>query len=192
MSWTFTTDGCPGVVRRPDAQLRIGAHGAFIGADVLAAERRRAGLVDGGRASSHRHVHRQAPQRGNDPDRLRVTGQPSAGAFAVRYFDGSTDVTNRVVAGTFRSLELAPGAAASLRVVVTVAANARAGAVTSRLVTAASVAEPSTVDGVRFTVRRGLAARTTEATPALDAELDELLARPDAARWIQVCQLDQG
>ena len=193
-SWTFTTDGCAGTVRRPDAQLRIGAHGAFIGADVLAATGAGQGWTAAaapGRTATFTVKLRNA---GTDPDRLQVTGRPGVPGFAVRYFNGAADVTNRVVAGTFRTGQLAPGAAAALRVVVTVGANAPAGARTTRLVTAASVADDAAVDGVRFTVRRVAprAGRATEVAPVLEAELDELLARPDAARWIQVCQLDQS
>ena len=130
---------------------------------------------------------------GTDPDRLAVDGQAGVPGFAIRYFDRTTNVTNRVVAGTYRSRVLAPGTAASLRVVATVGPRARVGARTTRLIQVASVATPSTVDGVKLTVRRAArrAGRSTEVAPALDAELDELLARPDAARWIQVCQLDQ-
>jgi len=193
-SWTFTTDGCPGIVRRPDAQLRIGARGAFIGADVLTANGAGQGWTTTaapGRTATFTVKLRNA---GTNPERLAVDGQAGVPGFAIRYYDGAADVTNRVVAGTYRSRQLAPGASASLRVVTTVGANARVGARTARLIEVASVAEPSTVDGVRFTVRRAAsgAGRALEVTPALDAELDELLARPDAARWIQVCQLDQN
>jgi len=194
MSWTFTTDGCPGVVRRPDAQLRIGAHGAYIGADVLTAAGAGQGWTTAaapGRTATFTIALRNA---GTDPDRLTVDGQAGVPGFSVRYVNGTTDVTNRVVAGTFRTGELAPGAAASLRVTVTVGPRAAVGARTTRLVRVASDAEPSTVDGVKLTVRRAAAGtgRSIEVSPALEAELDELLARPDAARWIQVCQLDQG
>jgi hypothetical protein len=194
-SWTFTTDGCPGIVRRPDAQLRIGNHGAFIGADVLSAT----GLgqewttsAAPGRTATFTVKLRNA---GSDPDRLRVTGQRSVPGFRIRYFAGATDITGQVGAGTYRTAVLDPGASANVRVVVEVLRHGGANGVdeeTERLVTARSVAVPTQVDGVRFDVIRDLSGRSVEAGPVADAQIEALLASPDAARWIQVCQLGES
>jgi hypothetical protein len=194
-SWTFTTDGCPGIVRRPDAQLRIGNHGAFIGADVLGAT----GLgqewttsAAPGRTATFIVKLRNA---GSDPDRLRVTGQRSVPGFRIRYFAGATDITGQVGAGTHRTAVLDPGASANVRVVVEVLRHGGVNGVdeeTERLVTARSVAVPTQVDGVRFDVLRDLSGRSVEAGQVADAQIEALLANPDAARWIQVCQLGES
>jgi len=188
--WTFTTDGCPGTVRRPDAQLRIGATGAFIGADVLGATGTGQGWtarVRPGRTATFTVKLRNA---GNAADRLRVLGQRSSGPFTVRYLEGSRDVTAAVVAGTYRTRPLAAGASRPLRMEVTVAPAARSGLRLTRLVKVFSVADDARVDGVRATTAVSSTAEATTGAQPLSAEVQELLARPDAEQWIQICRLD--
>lgn len=189
-SWTFTTAGCPGTVRRPDAQLRIGATGAFIGADVIGANGTGQGWtarVRPGRTATFTVKLRNA---GNAADRLRVQGQGSSGPFTVRYLDGSRNVTAAVVAGDYLTPPLAAGASRPLRVEVAAARTARSGVRLTRLVKAFSAADGARVDGVRATTVVSSTAEAATGPAPLSAEVQELLARPDAERWIQVCQLD--
>ena len=185
-SWTFTTDGCPGDVDRPDLAAKRGATGAFVGDDVYdpgAVGQTRALSAPRGRSAT---FYLRAQNDGNRPDRLRITGQRAASGFGVRYFDGPTDVTARVVAGSYRPM-VNPGGVRTLKVVVTVGRGAVGGSVT-RLVTARSVNDPARVDAVKVTVRRSAAPRRARAeavvTPRLtSAEL------ADAARYVQICQI---
>jgi hypothetical protein len=187
-AWAFRTDGCPDPIVRPDAQLRIGATGAFIGADVFGANgggQEWSVAVPRGRSATFVARFRNA---GTEPDRLRITGQPRQGAVTVRYFQGTQDVTGRVVAGTYRTAVLAPRTAATLRVVMAMAANAGPNAHLTRLITASSEADPSKVDGVRATVTR--ARRSANRAESTEADIEALLADPEAMRLLQVCQLD--
>jgi hypothetical protein len=74
--------------------------------------------------------------------------------FRVRYYAGSTEITNRVVAGTYSINALGPAATRTIQMKVTVKSTAAAGATVSRLVTITSQAETSVKDAVKATVRR--------------------------------------
>jgi len=187
-SWTFTTDGdaCPGPAHRPDLAARRGSTGALVGDDVHGAggagQTRLLRTAAGAAATFSLRLQ----NGGSEPDRLRVQGERTVPNFTVQYFEGNTNVTGRVVAGTYRTPVLAPGGVRTLRLVVTVARQAPAGAAVTRLVTARSVGDTTQVDAVKLTVRRTAAARRrAEATaaPLTDAELAE------AARFAQVCVL---
>jgi hypothetical protein len=64
---------------------------------------------------------------GARPDAFTLAGARSSRRFDVRYFAGATDVTRAVVAGTYRTAALAPGAWTTLRVEVTPTRRARVG-----------------------------------------------------------------
>ena len=82
-------------------------------------------------------------------DALQVSAPGSTAGFTVHYLSGtsgSTDITAAVVAGTYRTAALAPAALKALRLQVTVTAGTAPGTSATWLVTAASVADPTTVD----------------------------------------------
>lgn len=187
-SWTFTTGGaaCPGPAARPDAAAKRGATGAFVGDDVVNPDGQGQGRLLRRPSGSTATYYVRLRNAGSAPDRLRVTGQRSAAGHTVRYFEGSTDVTGRVVAGTYRTPPLAPGAARTLRVTVTVTRRAAVGAQLNRRVTVRSTSDTEQVDAVVVSIRRSATRARPEAAPVrlTDAELAA------AIPYLQFCQLD--
>jgi len=187
-SWTFTTDGCTAPEDQPDLSAKRGATGALVGDDVYGAsgvgQTRLLRTPRGEQATFYVRIEHD----GNRPDRYRITGQRAVPGFGVQYFEGPTNVTARVVAGTYRTPLLGPGGARSLRVVITVGPRAPAGASVTRLITARSANDHEVVDGVKLTVNRATTRARAEALP-VEAVTDEELA--EAARYAQVCLLDQ-
>jgi hypothetical protein len=187
-SWTFTTAGCPGARDQPDLAAKRGATGAFVGDDVhngTAAGQSRLLRTPAGRTAT---FYVRAQNDGNRSDRLRLRASgPAVRGFGVRWFDGNADVTARLVAGTYRTPPLNPGAGRTLRAVVTVGSRAAVGATVTRTVTATSANDGAEVDRLKVMVRRAAAGRArAEAvlTPTLTAaELAE------AAPYLQYCRL---
>jgi len=186
-AWTFTTDGCSAPEDQPDLSAKRGTTGALVGDDVYGAsgvgQSRLLRRARGDRATFYVRIDND----GNRPDRYRITGQRAVPGFGVQYFEGPTNVTARVVAGTYRTPLLAPGGARNLRVVVTVGARAPAGASVTRLVTARSANDQAVVDGVKVTVRRAATRARAESAPLEPLTAEELA---EAARAAQVCLLD--
>ncbi len=89
---------------------------------------------------------------GNTTDSLRMKGTAGNNRFTVRYFNGSTNVTSQVVAGTFQFGSVPANATRTLKVRFTVAANATVGSSRSVLVTATSVGDTAEKDAVKATV----------------------------------------
>ena len=82
-------------------------------------------------------------------DTLTVSAPGSSTGFTARYLQGlsgSTDITAAVVAGTYRTASLTPGAVKSVRLQVTVATGTAAGTSRTWLAIVGSVADPSTQD----------------------------------------------
>jgi hypothetical protein len=89
-------------------------------------------------------------------DGFRLRGAGSTERFRVRYLAGGVDVTAAVVAGTYRTATLAPGASTSLRVKVTPTRRSRDGDRRTVVLRAISLADAAALDrvAVRVTVRR--------------------------------------
>ncbi|MGO4257606.1 aryl-sulfate sulfotransferase [Marmoricola sp. RAF53] len=83
---------------------------------------------------------------------VRLLGTKASKSFDVRYYAGSTDVTRRVVAGTYRSASLAPNATVRLRVVVIRKPGTATGKQQTVTVRATSAAAASAVDRVAMVV----------------------------------------
>jgi hypothetical protein len=79
---------------------------------------------------------------------VKATGTATA-AWTVKYFHGATNITSAVVAGTYRTSSLAPGAAYLITARVTVG---QSGDI-SRLVTVSSVADATKKDAVKFGIK---------------------------------------
>jgi len=185
-SWTFRTDGCPGTVARPDARVRRGDTGAWVGWDVYTAN----GAGQLRSATTARGTSAEFglwfANTGNAPDTFTITDQSAAPGFKVQYFDGATNVTAAVKAGTFQTGELAPGAGHTLRVVVTVKADAANGAKATRLVTARSGVNGAALDTVKVTVKQG----APETAPESSGPVAEVTAETlDAMASVLVCTL---
>ena len=74
--------------------------------------------------------------------------------MTVAYFSGSTNVTAAVVAGTYKTPTLAPGADHRLRMTVTPRAGAPVGAVLTRKVTVSSDNDATVKDVIKAKVTR--------------------------------------
>jgi hypothetical protein len=184
-AWTFTTAGCPGDVDRPDLAAKRGATGAFVGEDVhnaSAVGQSRLLRVPAGRSAT---FYVRAQNDGNRPSRVRMNGLgPATRGFRVRYYDGATDVTARLVAGTYRTPLLNPGGSRTLKVVVTVGTTAAVGSSITRTVSGISSNDGNAVDRVKLIVRRAASGRARpEVATFTDAELAE------SAAYVQACLL---
>ena len=88
-------------------------------------------------------------------DTLRVRGAGSTSRFTVRYRDAEGhDITAAVVAGTYTTPTLAPGATHKVKITVTVLRTAPVGASLDRTLKTTSVTQPSVWDKVRASTRR--------------------------------------
>ena len=75
-------------------------------------------------------------------------------AYAVKYYAGRTDITAKVVAGSYRTASLAAGAAVLITLKATTKTTAAAGSTVTRLVTITSVGSGSKKDAVKFVAKR--------------------------------------
>jgi hypothetical protein len=74
--------------------------------------------------------------------------------YTVTYWKGTTDITTKVVNGTYRTKTLDPGGSTVIKAKVKFKAAATVGLEVRRLVTIYSVAEPRRLDAVEFTGKR--------------------------------------
>jgi hypothetical protein len=88
-------------------------------------------------------------------DRFTVAATGAAASkYKVTYFRGTTNITTAVVAGTYQTANLAPGATTSITAKVKVLTGATASSKVVRLVRISSVGDPASIDAVKFTGRR--------------------------------------
>ncbi|MBL8775187.1 MAG: 6-bladed beta-propeller [Acidimicrobiales bacterium] len=141
-----------GPLPQPDGSIRVGTTGAFAGDNIHNTSGRgqtAAATTAAGRAATYDVTWQND---GVFQERLRLRGTASTARFSVRYTVGGTNVTSAVVAGTYRTPSLAPGATATMRVTVTPAAGASALSATLR---GTSVLDSTRIDVVRFVTTRG-------------------------------------
>lgn len=139
--------------RQPDATIRKGS-GPSVGDGVYnttAAGQTRTASIS--RGASVVFVV-TAQNDGTALDALVVKGQPATSAFRVAYRDGAADVTDAVVAGTYVTPPLPPGATHTLEMRVTARAVASAGSTVSRTVKVISQSDPTRRDTVKAVVTR--------------------------------------
>jgi len=91
---------------------------------------------------------------GTGSGHLRVQAEGSGSGFTVVYLQGTTDVTDAVVGGTYYTGVLAAGASERLIAKVRVTASAPVGSSITRLVTASAAGHPPVLDAVGFTAKR--------------------------------------
>ncbi len=175
-SWTFRTNGCPGVRARPDAQIRVGDGGVWAGWDVFSrdgADQRRAVTTSAG--STARFTLRFGND-GNRTERLTIGSQRSLPGFGLTFFDASgRNVTSAVKAGTYRTAPITPGGDVVLRMEIEVRDGVAPGASVTRRVKARSAIDVGTVDAVTATVTEGTAELEPVSSPELtDATIEAL------------------
>lgn len=105
-------------VRRPDGLIRRAEVATWKGNDIYGpatnqtvAQRARRGTA----VTSYWRVQND----GERADVFTLTGTATSYGYAVRYWSNGVDVTRAIVAGTFRTTSLAPGATKQIRVVIT-------------------------------------------------------------------------
>jgi hypothetical protein len=137
------------LMERPDARIGTSAAGPFIGNNIYSAtaagERKTISVARGAKGTFFVDVQND----GKLPDTLRLIGTGGATGFTVSYYSGLTNVTAAVLAGTFVTPTLAPGARFSLKVVVKLAATT---ASTATFLIKASSRPGVPVDAVKATV----------------------------------------
>jgi hypothetical protein len=141
--------------RKPDGRIRLGTAGALVGDDVYNATA--AGqAVTGSALRNHTVSFGISVQNdGAAPDRLKVRATGAATSrYTVKYFHGATNITAAVVAGTFKTPVLAPGAAYLITAKVTVRSTAAKGSSVTRKVTVTSTASAALKDVVKLVGRR--------------------------------------
>ena len=146
---TTGTDALVVVRYQPDGLLKPTASASFIGDNVY-------DLTGAGQSVTAPTAHGATQQfdigvqnDGTTPDNFVLTGAGSAGGITAHYYSGTTDITSAVVAGTFDTGSLDPGAAASYRLTLTVGASAPTGSIRSWPVTARSVHQSTKADVVK-------------------------------------------
>ena len=139
---TITVITTPGPA--PDARIRVGTTGPFVGTGVLSPTRQSvSGSVDPGAT----HVLEVSVANiGGSAGTFRLSGTAEAGGFRARFLDGDRDVTDPVDAGGFTTPRLEPGGSYLLTVRVTAPS---AGPATAGLrILATSTDDPQRVDEV--------------------------------------------
>ena len=141
-------------VRKPDGRIRLGT-GAFAGNDVYNAT----GVGQSKTGSARRGatisfgISVQNDGSGLDSFTLKASGAITS-AYTVNYFRGATDITAAVVAGTYTTTSLAPGATYLITAKVKVKSTAAVGSKVTRLVTISSVGDGTKKDAVKFIAKR--------------------------------------
>ena len=139
---------------RPDARIRRGT-GALVGNDLYnttGLNQTRNGAAGPGQTITYFvSTQNDAPFA----ERLRVKGLGSTTRFTVQYRNpANVNITSQVVAGTYRTPVLAPGAIHLIRAVVTIHPSAPANASLTRTVTVTSDTHPTIKDTVKFITTR--------------------------------------
>ena len=144
-----------GPVPQPDARIRVGTSGDFVGDNIHNATGRRqtaAATAAGGRSSTY---DVSVQNDGVFAERLLLRGTGSRSGFRVRYSVDGSDVTAAVVAGTQQTPVLTPGEAVTVRVSVNVGASVPVGSSLGAILDATSTLDPARRDVVRFVTSRG-------------------------------------
>jgi hypothetical protein len=140
---------------RPDAQIKLAADTSYLGVrvfDTTGAGQTRTTTTASGKSATFdlRFVN-----AGNHSDAISVHGCKSSSGFTVKYLKGTTNVTTRVTAGTYKTATLAAGASQVLALKIAVSPTASPGKLDSCAVTANSNAAPTKQDVVRARVKVG-------------------------------------
>lgn len=140
----------PAPYPHPDARIKVGSTGTYVGENIF--NTTGAGQTVTGRAPNLHSVTYfvSVQNEGIVAEPLRVKGSASAANYTVRYTVGGVNVTSGVVAGTYRTPTVAPGAAVLMKVVVTVGRLAPPTSTWTGSLTFKSNIDPSQRDTVKF------------------------------------------
>jgi tripartite motif-containing protein 71 len=143
-TWTVDTQ-----THRPDNQIATGT--TYVGNDIYNANGTNQTKSLKAQVGKTVTFKIRVENDGSGTDPLTVLGGGSAKGYSVTYFSGTTNITSKVVAGTYK-LSLGVGASLVLRMTVKVGSSA----VVSRsiLVTTSADHEPTRLDAVKAVVKR--------------------------------------
>ena len=143
------------VVRKPDGRIQLGT-GPFVGNNVYNTNgtgQSRTGSAGPGNSITFGMSIQNDATGAADSFKVKATGTATS-TYNVKYFRNTTDITAAVVAGTYQTPSLAPGAAFLITAKVIVKAGATVGSNVTRLVKATSVADITKKDTVKFVAKR--------------------------------------
>jgi hypothetical protein len=142
------------VVRKPDALIKIGS-GRLAGNDVYnttGASQSKTKSAKPGRTITF-GISIQNDGTAADGFTVKATGNAS-NKYMVTYYRGKTNITAKVVAGTYKITSLAPGASSMIKAKVRVKSTARVNSKLARLVTVSSTGSAGKKDAVKLIARR--------------------------------------
>jgi hypothetical protein len=142
--------------RKPDGRIRLGTSGAYIGDNIYnatGASQSKTGSAKANRTITFQLSIQNDGAGSSDAFKLKATGAATS-KFTVKYLKGSTDITAAVVAGTYTTAALAPGATVTITAKVTVKASSAVGNSVTRLVTITSVGDGTKKDAVKLVGKR--------------------------------------
>lgn len=150
---TYTVTEPPAApVAKPDARVKKGKKGPLVGNNIYGSSAQQ--TVKGAAKEKKSVTYRLSVQ--NDAtfaDSMQVKGQGSKKGYTVRYTDsGGNNITAAVVAGTYRTANLAPGRTATITVKVTVTKKAKRPL--GRTITVRSSTQTTRTDAVKVVTSR--------------------------------------
>ncbi|MBI3648890.1 MAG: hypothetical protein HY240_09105 [Actinobacteria bacterium] len=137
---------------QPDGAIRLGK-GKYVGDNAYNTTAAKQTVTAKALRGSKKTFTVRVENDGNSTDTFTVKGKGAQTGFAVKYFQGTTDVTSSVVAGTFTTSSIASGGSITLKLVITVKKTAKVGVTRSWLVSATSVTDATKKDAVKAKVR---------------------------------------
>ncbi len=142
----------PPPVRRPDELIKLSGDAHYIGNNIYnltAVNQTRRTTANRGQTKT---FVIKDQNDGNAPDAFKLSGPGSSSRFTVKYLVAGIDRTAGVVAGTYSTGSLAPGAAKRISLKITVRNSAPSGASKAVLVTAKSTHNANRKDAVKAKV----------------------------------------
>ena len=137
---------------QPDGRIRLEGDAAYIGDNVYNLTGDFQTCATTARRGETRVYYLRAQNDGTATDTIRLRGCVGDPGFSVRYFNGSTEITSQVAAGTYEFAGLAPQASGTIRLEIGVQSSAVIGAIETCRVTATSASAPTRADQVRARV----------------------------------------
>jgi hypothetical protein len=146
----------PASTRKADGRIRIGT-GSYAGNNVYnltgLTQTKTKSAARGSTITFGISLQNDATT-GSDKFKVQATNVTPGSGYTVTYFNGTTNITSAVVAGTWTSKSLAPGATQLIKAKVKVLSGAAVNSNVTRLLTITSVGDATKQDAVKFVGKR--------------------------------------
>ena len=145
----FALDGTPPGPALPDCRVKLMGDSSLIGNNVYGTTGANQTRSTTAAASMTRTFVFSMQNDSSVSNTITVQGPAAMPGFTVRYLaglSGTTDITSRVVAGTYTTTVVPPGGVRSLRLLITASPGTATGTSGTWLVQAAAGASPAVVD----------------------------------------------